>query len=234
MTPRTVLITDTPSLLRGLQVTAALPAWPAMDPADTRIYAIDYGPVLGAATLTSATARATPPVTPLRCTTSGSVVSVVLSGGVDGTTARVEVTAFLSDGETDTRAVLLPIIAQGTLEGTPVAVSPTTTLDATPALIASIPVIGPAGSAANIQGTVLARNVLTGEACSFALTAVATQIGTPQVSVGSPSVTGFAPPASLSRCALTVLAAGNVLLVSATGLPGTTIFWTPNLQVTVA
>ena len=208
------------------------PSWPAKDPANTRVFSIEMSRVLNGQAIQSATAQASPPVLPGLCTVSGTIISVVLTGGADGQTALVLITATLADGETDTRAILLPIVAQGILEVDTVATSPTTTNDATPVLIAAFPVIG-FGVAVDLEGTVLARNVATGEACSFGVAAVVQNVGTPSASAGNPSVTAFAAPASLSGCGLSVQVVGNVVTIWATGLAGTQIAWTPSLRTTI-
>ena len=210
------------------------PCWSSKDPANIGVFGADFSRVMRGGSIKNAVALASPPVVPMLCSVGGSIVSVVLSGGVDGQNARVEVTAIFEDGQTDTWAVLLPIIARGTLENTSVATSPTTTPDATPALIATIPVIGTPGSAVDIGGRVLARNVVTGEAMSWEVSAVVENVGTQQATAGQPTITAPAAPPSLAGCSLTLQVGGAIITIWATGLAGTPIVWTPNLQTTVA
>lgn len=125
------LLCDAPTLSRGCTITPALPIWPPKDPTNTRVFSAEFRDVLCGNPIRSASVRATPPVLPLQCTVTGSIVLVVLAGGANGQVARVEITVTLEDGETDTRAIRLPIVTQGTLSGDVVTISPTTAIDAT-------------------------------------------------------------------------------------------------------
>ena len=132
------------------------------------------------------------------------------------------------------RWLALPIIGQGGSDPSNLAMTTTTTTDATPTVVDTILITGQPGAAANVQGIIMARNVATGDVCSFSVAAVVKNLDTSTTTVDQQSVTAFSPPASMAGLSLVVGAFGSTITLTATGLAGTQILWKPNLQTMVA
>ena len=229
--PRIALLSRAPAMLRGRLVTAATPVWPAKDPQTTEFRAVDFGLMLDGRQIASA-ATAASGVTISAVTVTGSLVSLILTGGADGVPARVEVTAQCGDGTDVPAAVLLPIVSTLTLppEGdvTPATFS-TTTAGITPGALGALPIIAPSGASIGVRGEVIARNLGTGDTASWDLAAVIKGWGTQQASIPQQGAPPYQADPALQSCTVTVAVAGALVTVIVTGVAGSVLTWSANL-----
>ena len=109
--PRTIVLTDSPSMMRGRLVRGLPPTWPAKDPADRVSVGVDFGPLVRQP-IAQFDYVATG-VAVLSASLSGSIVTYRVAGGVLGQAASIATTITLADGQQITRAAILPIASQG-------------------------------------------------------------------------------------------------------------------------
>ena len=118
---RCIVLTDTPSLLRGRLVTPGLPSWPPKDPIERKTYAADFGALLPAGAVVAQVDVDIEPSGSLvlwSVQNVGGLVSVDLGGGTAGSSATVTVVVTVATGDRLVRGIVLPIVALGIL-GTP-------------------------------------------------------------------------------------------------------------------
>ena len=102
-------------MLRGRLVTAQPPTWPTKDPSETLDYTADFTSVLPLGAVPLQLDYAVLPAGALAISASftGSIVSLVVSGGAAGTTPQIALTLTTADGQQITRSVFLPILSLG-------------------------------------------------------------------------------------------------------------------------
>ncbi len=113
---RTLTLCDTPSLLRGRQITPTVPSWPAKDPSDVIDLAADFTAIIPpAVTISWITCTLTGDLAlrVVQQSVMSNLATVRVCGGTDGATPTVLITAALSNGTRLTRGIALPVISQG-------------------------------------------------------------------------------------------------------------------------
>ena len=113
--PRTITLPAAPLLIRGNTSIMVPPSWPSKDPVEIDNYAADFFLAIeGRQTLAIVNPTVIPAgaITILGMRVTGTIAVFRFSGGTDGQTVRIGLTATLSDGQVIQRVVTLPIIQQ--------------------------------------------------------------------------------------------------------------------------
>ena len=234
--PRIVAVCACPTMLRGRLIAAPLPTWPAKDPLTPVFRGIDFARVLEGRQIVSA-GVASSGVTIGAVSVTGSLVSLILTDGVSGTPARVELVANCGDGTAEPAAIILPILSMLTLppEGdvTPATFS-TVTTGITPGALGSLPIIAVSGASVNLRGTVVARNPATGDTASWDIAAQIKGWGMPQAVVSQQGDPPYQVDAALTACRVTVAVSGAFVTLIVNGVAGSLLTWSANLNWTAA
>jgi hypothetical protein len=223
-------------MLRGRLVSSSTPSWPAKDPLTPVFRGVDFCRVLDGRQIVSVGCAASG-VTIAAVSVTGSLVSLILTDGVNGTPARVELAANCGDGTVEPAAVMLPILSTLLLppEGdvTPATFS-TVTTSTTPGALGSVPIIATSGASVSLRGTVVARNPATGDTASWDVAAQIKGWGTPQAVVTQQGDPPYEADAALVGCTVTVAVSGAFVTLIVTGVAGALLTWSANLNWTAA
>ena len=223
-------------MLRGRLVTQPTPTWPAKDPLTPVFRGVDFRRILDGRQIVSV-GSASSGVTIAAVSVTGSLVSLILADGVNGTPARVELAVNCGDGTVEPAAVVLPILSTLTLppEGdvTPATFS-TVTTGSTPGALGSVPIIAVTGASVNLRGTVVARNPATGDTASWDLAAQIKGWGTTGASVSQQGVPPYEADAALAACSVTVAVSGAFVTLIVAGVASAVLTWSANLNWTAA
>jgi len=111
------LATPTGARLIALRSTpidgSPLPSWPVKDPIERIVYGVDFAALVGPGlSIIHATASPSASIAAPATSWTGTVVSVLITGGNDGDVAAVDVSAVFSDDQLLTERLTLPIVAR--------------------------------------------------------------------------------------------------------------------------
>lgn len=232
---RTIYLSGNQVLIRGDTNIEVLPVWPAKDPTTITARGVDFTMALSGRLITSVQPAASG-VDILGATISQTRVDLVIGGGVNGTTARVELRALCADGTNEPAAILLPIVAQLTLPpGDPMPATQTiTTIGTNQGVFGPLPVFAPPGASVIITGTIVARNVLTDDTVSWDVRAVIKGLGTSGASIDQQNVTPYQTDPAMVGCTASVTVNEAAILLPVLGLAETTVMWSLNVVWNIA